>query len=180
MWYLDRVRLVEAKPAPVSITTLAPRRGQLEFRGAPTLLASDDQPRVSRNDGGGVLGELQTFGRFTRYGDVTELVRTPYDRMVVMRQGDVVSLRFEDVPDAPSGCETTLFLATNLLYKPRIVAGTKRPTELTENVAPIPRRHMGRYHAAAVRLDSLAYLEYVARWNTREYSRTPVDQRKVA
>jgi hypothetical protein len=173
MWYLDRVRLVEAEPAPVSITKIAAARAQLEFRGAPTMLASDDQPRVSRNDGRGVLGELQTFGRFTRYGDVTELVRTPDDRMVVMRQGDVVSLRFEDVPDAPPGSETTLFLATNLVYKPRIVAGAKAATELTENVAPLPRRGMGRYHAGSISHDSVAYLEYLARWNTREYSRTP-------
>jgi hypothetical protein len=180
MWYLDRVRLVEAEPARLSITHLTAQRAQLEFRGTPTLLAPSDHPRVSRNDGGGQLGELQTFGRFTRYGDVTELVSTPDNRMVVMRQGDVVSLRFEDVPDAPPGCETTLFLATNLLYKPRVVAGSKSPTELTESVAPIPRRHMGRYHAAAISYDSLEYLDYLARWNTREYSRAPAQYRKVA
>jgi hypothetical protein len=172
MWYLDRVRLVEARPAALEIHKIDAAQAQLEFRGAPTLLGlAEDQPRFSRNDGGGELGELQTYGRFTRYGDVTELVRTPDDRMVVMRQGDVVTLRFEGIPETPAGCETSLFLATNLVYKPRIVAGTNVPTELSENVNPMPRRHMGRYEADAVALDSFEYRQYLARWNTREYVR---------
>lgn len=39
-------------------------------------------------------------GRFTRYGDVTELVRDADDRQVVMASGDEMTLRFA-VPDTP-------------------------------------------------------------------------------
>jgi hypothetical protein len=182
MWYLDRVRVVETTPAPLSTSDVRARHAQLEFRGAPTLLEPDDRPRHSRNDGGGDLGDggPKTYGQFTRYGDVTPLVRAPDDRMVVMRQGDVVSLRFEHVPEAPPGFETTLFLHTNLVYKPRIVPGADRPTELTENVAPMPRRRMGRYDAHAATHDHAEYLEYLARWNTREYTPVPERYRSVA
>jgi hypothetical protein len=172
MWYLDRVRLVESTPAPLSKSHVGVSQATLEFRGAPTLLAPEhpDRPRLSHNDGGGQLGAgPETYGRFTRYGDVTALVKTADDRLVVMRQGDVVSLRFENVPAAPPGFETSLFLRTNLVYKPRIAAGASGPTALTENVEPMPCRQMGRYTADATPRDDAEYVEYLARWNTREY-----------
>jgi hypothetical protein len=173
MWYLDRVRLVESTPAPLSKSHVAVSHAQLEFRGAPTLLVPEhvDRPRLSRNDGGGEWGAgPETYGRFTRYGDVTALVKSADDRVVVMRQGDVVSLRFENVPAAPPGFETSLFLRTNLVYKPRIAAGASEPTALTENVEPMPCRQMGRYTADAATRDDAEYVEYLARWNTREYA----------
>jgi hypothetical protein len=183
MWYLDRVRLVESTPAPLSKSYVAVAHAQLEFRGAPTLLTPehDDRPRLSRNDGGGELGTgPETYGRFTRYGDVTTLVKSADDRVVVMRQGDVVSLRFENVPVAPPGFETSLFLRTNLVYKPRIAAGATAPTALTQNVEPMPCRQMGRYTVDAAGRDDAEYLEYLARWNTREYVREAALDRSAA
>jgi hypothetical protein len=183
MWYLDRVRLVEATPAPLSKSHVAVDDAQLEFRGAPTMLTPEhpDRPRLSRNDGKGELGAgPETYGRFTRYGDVTALIKSADDRVVVMRQGDVVSLRFEHVPAAPPGFETTLFLRTNLVYKPRIAAGATEPTELTENVGPMPSRQMGRYSADAAMRDDAVYVEYLARWNTREYAAEAARDRSAA
>lgn len=170
MWYLDRARLVEATPAPVSVAKLAPRRAQLDFRGPPTLLAPDDHPRLSLNDGGGQREhEPQTHGRFTRYGDVTALVRAPDERLVVMREGDCVSLRFEHLPVSPPGLETTVFLHTNLVHKLRVVPGADGPTPLTETVEPLPRRRMGRYDQHAVAHAHPEHQRYLARWNTREH-----------
>lgn len=169
MWFLDRVRLVEASPAPLAQTRVALTHAELGFRGAPTLLDGRlDRPRLSRNDGGGrIAGE--TFGAFTRHGEVTSLLRSPDDRVVVMRQGDVVSLRFDGLPDSPPGLETTLFLRTNLVYKPRVVVGSGGANELSEQVEPMPHRSMGRYgRDAGARSDSL-YLDYLARWNTRRH-----------
>jgi hypothetical protein len=182
MWYLDRLRLVESPPAPLSRSHVAVSRAQLEYRGAPTLLTPehDDRPRLSRNDGRGELGDPETYGRFTRYGDVTALVKSADDRVVVMRQGDVVSLFFENVPMAPPGFETSVFLRTNLVYKPRIAAGATAPTALTENVAPMPCRQMQRYNESAVARDDAEYLEYMARWNTREYSPARLDRSAAA
>jgi hypothetical protein len=172
MWYLDRVRLVEATPAPLSRSHVLISEARLEFRGLPTLLSPehDDRPRLSRNDGGGEWGSgPETYGRFTRYGDVTSLVKTADDRVVVMRQGDVVTLRFEHVPEPPPGYETSLFLRTNLVYKRRITPGATAPTPFTENVEPMPCRQMERYTVDAPTRSDAEYLQYLAQWNTREY-----------
>lgn len=81
MWFLDRVRLVEATPAPIAQTRIALAHAELSFRGAPTLLGGrDDRPRLSLNDGGGRLGG-DTYGAFTRYGEITPLLRSPDDRV---------------------------------------------------------------------------------------------------
>lgn len=169
MWFLDRVRLVEATPAPIAQTRVPIARAELAYRGAPTLLdARDDRPRLSHNDGRGQLGG-ETYGAFTRYGEVTPLLRSPDDRVVVMRQGDVVELRFEAVPASPPGLVTTLLLRTNLVYKPRVVVGAGGPTLLSERVEPMPHRGMGRYGSDARERRDSVYLEYLARWNTRRY-----------
>lgn len=171
VWFLDRVRLVEATPAPLSVSQVIISHAELSFRGAPTLLWPEqhDRPRLSRNDGGGKLGP-GTYGAFTRHGDVTPLLRDADDRVVVMRQGDVVSLRFDHVPAPPPGFETTLFLRTNLVYKPRIAAGAAGPTKLTAHVGPMPRHHMGRYELGVEEREDAVYREYLARWNTRRVS----------
>lgn len=172
VWCLDRVRLVEAAPAPVELVRVGLSRADLDYRGAPTLLdPRPDTPRVSRNDGGGELATAEgpgTYGRFTRYGEVTPLLESSNDQLVVMRQGDLVTLHFEDIPATPEGLETSLFLGASLVFKPRVVVGRKHPTELTQWVEPMPRHGLGRYELGATMERDRAYLDYLARWNTRE------------
>lgn len=175
MWYLDRVRLTEAGPVPTTQTHVAASEATLSFRGAPTMLqpALKDRPRWSLNDGGGELQDDQhTFGRFTRYGEVHKLLRRVNDRAVVMRQGDVVSLRFGDVPEARDGMTTSLFLRTNLVYKPRVPVGASSATKLTDRVAPMPYRGMGQYDASQEGPSDPDFKRYVARWNTRIHRRS--------
>jgi hypothetical protein len=174
MWYLDRVRLTEEPPAPTNRIEQLATRATLAFQGAPTLVdpAAIDRPRECRNDGNGpLLPEQRTFGRFTRYGDVAPLLAEADDRVVVMRRGDAVGLRFEDVPEPPRGWVQTLFLRTTLLYKPRVPAGAKDSSVLTDESGPLPYRGMGRYQAGSSERDDLVHRRYVAEWNTREYRR---------
>jgi len=174
MWYLDRVRLTEEAPAPVSRVERRATRATLAFRGAPTLVDPEatDRPRECLDDGKGpLLAEQRTFGRFTRYGDVAPLLAEPDDRLVVMRRGDAVGLDFEDVPEPPRGWSQTLFLRTTLLYKPRVPAGAERSSALTEEVEPLPYRGMGRYEAGSGERDDAVHRRYVAEWNTREHRR---------
>jgi len=51
-------------------------------------------------------------GRFTRYGDVTQLLRTADDNLVVFNQGDEVALAFnsEGLPAPPEGWNRTYFV----------------------------------------------------------------------
>ena len=164
LWCLDRARLVEATSAPLSTTTIAIERAQLELLGPPILDAADRE-RLAR----GPAREPRTFGRFTRLGDVTALVRAPDERLVVMREGDAVSLRFANVPPPPPEFETTLFVMVDLVFKLRVTPGADGPTDLSERVDPLPRRHMGRYDAHAPTHDHPEFHRYLARANTREH-----------
>ena len=77
IWYLDRVRFGDAPDAPVHVTTVLPSHAELSFLGAPSYedRGNPTHPMWNVPDGGGLLDPASaTFGRFTRYGDVRELV----------------------------------------------------------------------------------------------------------
>ena len=152
MWCLDRLRLVETTPAPLSITKLGVRGAELRAPEPPS-----PGPR--------------TYGRFTRCGEVTPLLRGPDEHMVVMRQGDALELEFGPLPAPPPGLESSWFLGAQLVYKARVVPGADGPCVLTEQVAPMPRRYMGRYDQDAVAHTHGEFVDYLARWNTREHIR---------
>lgn len=150
MWCLERLRLIETIPAPVSSASLGLRRAQL--RASPEAGVT---PR--------------TRGCFTRCGEITPLLREPDEHMIVMRQGDVLELEFGRVPASPPGLETSLFLGAQLAYKPRVVPGADGPHALTEQVDPIPRRYMGPYELHAETHTHPEFQAYLTRWNTREH-----------
>jgi hypothetical protein len=176
MWYIDRVRLTEEAPAPVEVIDLPAKSADLSFSGAPTLLAGADgsHPRLSRPDGGGALrAEEATWGAFTRYGDVRALLGSADDMFAIMRRGDVVDLRFEGIPRAPAGKAQTLFLRTELLFKPRTEVGKTEVTEISGSVWPLPFHGMSRYPLVAGEHypTDEAHRRYLEEYNTREYQR---------
>jgi hypothetical protein len=57
-------------------------------------------------------------GNFTRYGDVTELLQSPDNQYVIMRQGDQIHLLFPDsLPHVPRGMERDYFLFVSVWFK---------------------------------------------------------------
>ncbi|MFO0762030.1 MAG: hypothetical protein U0359_36660, partial [Byssovorax sp.] len=178
MWYLDRVRLTEEASAPVRTTELKPTSAMLSFAGAPQLLAaSPDRPMFSLPNGLGQLGLLgdkeYTYGLFTRYGDVKTLLGGVDDNLVVMRKGDAIDLAFDHVPAVKAGRAQTLFLRTELLFKPTVCVDCDSPTEISNQVLPLPFHGMSRYpYTGDERFPSDAAHEAVLRaYNTREYKR---------
>lgn len=174
MWYVDRVRLSLGTPSEVEVQTLEASRAELRFCGVPTAIDAADHahPRWNVDDGGGELSaETCTFGRFTKYGDVAELLRQADDMMVVMRRGDGLELRFDGIAPAKAGTTRSLWLRTELVYKPRVLPGQAEANSFTDHVLPLPHRGMGHYAEGAAMRDDLAYRAYLARWNTREYRR---------
>jgi hypothetical protein len=147
-------------------------RWELHFAGAPSGLDPVDrsQPRWNTPDGrGALLDEQCTFGAFTAYGDVAPLLQRADDCVVVMRRGDAIALEFAGIGEAAHGFRQTLWLDTELVYKPRVVPGSNRDSALSRNVGPLPHRGMGRYCEDAPQRQDLAYLGYQRRWNTRVY-----------
>ena len=174
MWYVDRVRLTEDAPRPIAIHELPLSSALLSFMGPPTQLDSKDHghPRIALDDGRGpLLPEQRTWGAFTRYGDVRDLLRAPDDRMVIMRRGDGVTMHFQGIPAAAHGLEQTVFLETDLLFKPRRWIEDSAPSTLTENVEPLPYHGMGKYPPPAPFPDDDAHRSYVKDDLTRVYEK---------
>jgi hypothetical protein len=172
MWYLDRVRLTEEAPIVPAVDTLAARSADLQFVGAPSVEDEGNHAHalLSVDDGKGTLrSEQRTWGRFTRYGDVRELLGSGDDRMVVMRRGDGVELRFEGVRAPRAGALVTVMLETDLVFKPRTWLGEKRGTVVSERVEPMPYHGMSHYPPAKPFPDDEAHRAYMREWQTRSY-----------
>jgi hypothetical protein len=117
--YWDRIRLGYGKPfllpdpktnrrddpsaASLEMQWLTLQEGILHYRGFSRELPRDrhqphwyDYQTVSTEPAWPPLG-----GRFTKYGDVKELMQNDDDRLVVMGSGDEMVLRFQ-IPEAPT------------------------------------------------------------------------------
>ncbi|MEZ6121719.1 MAG: FG-GAP-like repeat-containing protein [Planctomycetaceae bacterium] len=109
------------------------------------------------------------LGRFTRYGEASELLTGHDDRMVVMGPGDELSVQF-DVPSTavPGGWKRD-FVLMNVGYD----KDADLNTIYGQSSEPFPFRSMSRYPFAADESppDLPEYQEYLDTWQTREYRR---------
>jgi Tfp pilus assembly protein PilF len=142
--YWDRIAVAdldEVEPRPVA---LAARQAELRWRGFSAEVSPDgrepygyDYARASA-DGPWKLMP----GRYTREGDVRELVEAVDDRFVISRPGDEISLSFDAsaLPPLAAGMRRTF-----LLY----ASGYSKEMDLhsasPDAVAPIPFRAMPHY-----------------------------------
>jgi hypothetical protein len=174
MWFLDRVRLTEEAPAPMRIAELRPARGLLAFHGAPTRhdAANHAHPLRVVDDGRGHIPEsVQTWGRFTRYGDVSELLAAADDRLVVMRRGDGVVLEFDGIHPPGAEEDLTLLLDVELLYKPRTWIEDGLTAPVLQTAEPLPFHAMLRYPPSRPQPEDDARTAYLRTWQTRLYER---------
>jgi hypothetical protein len=110
-------------------------------------------------------------GRYTREGDVRELLGAVDDAFVVSRPGDALALSFDStaLPALPAGWTRT-FLLHSVGYSKEM-----DPHSASPDVAwPLPFRTMTRYpYSAPERYpDTPAHRAYLERWNTRVVGRT--------
>ncbi len=172
MWYVDRVRLTEDALGAITVHEIPIATAALSFTGAPSEPGFGDHthPRIAIDDGKGeLLPEQRTWGSFTRYGDVKDLLGASDDRMVVMRRGDGVELRFDGIAKAAAGKELTVFMMTDLLFKPRKWLTAATGTPLTQNVEPLPYHGMGHYPPAKPFPQDAAHQAWQSQYETRVY-----------
>jgi hypothetical protein len=109
------------------------------------------------------------LGRFTRYGDVLELLTARDDRLVVMSAGDEATLRFAGIDAPPPGWKRDF-----LLYSVGWDKDANLQTVLGQSSEPLPFAAMSSYpwppdeptpETAAA--SSAAYLEYLQKYQTR-------------
>jgi hypothetical protein len=154
---------VEVRRLPLALQSAA-----LQYRGFsapeafhPTAPQTYDHERVTKK-----LIWPPMRGRFTRYGDVTELLTTADDQMAVLGAGDAITVRFA-VPDQdpPKGWKRDFILHS---------VGYDKDADLNtiygQTVEPLPFRGMSQYPYGPEEAypDSEGYRDYLRRYQTRE------------
>jgi hypothetical protein len=104
-------------------------------------------------------------GHFTRFGDVTELLREPDDRLAVIGAGDEITLRFRIPADEPQPG----FARDFLLYNVGWDKDANLCTVCGESVEPLPFGSMRNYPPSTADLPprSVEYRKYLREYHTR-------------
>ena len=168
--YWDQI-LFDTSPAPSSpmqLTRLDAASADLRWRGFSAQVSPDgrapylyDYARVA------AASPWKVFtGRYTREGDVRELVQTADDMYVISRPGDELSLSFDAgaLAPLPRGWTRTFLLYADG-YSKEMDINSASP----EQVAPLPFRRMKEYPYKwpEVYPQTPAHLDYLERYNTR-------------
>jgi tetratricopeptide (TPR) repeat protein len=154
--------------APVQINRLDPARADLRWRGFSAEVTPDgrepfgyDYRRVSFTSPWKVM-----TGRYTREGDVRELLLRSDDMFVVSRPGDEISLSFDAkaLPPLPAGWTRTFLLYADGFSKEMDI-NSASPDQL----APLPFHGMSRYPYPATEHYPLTdeRRRYLEKYNTR-------------
>ena len=154
--------------APRVVAQLLPARAELRFRGfsrlvrrAPNAPHAYDYARTSSES-----PWLPFPGRYTRYGDVRELLAAPDDRLAILAAGDEILLAFDarELPPPVPGFRRTLFLESHGWDK-----DADRNTGEGMQMEPLPFRAMRAYpYAPGERYpDDDVHRAYVREWLTR-------------
>ncbi|WP_205855245.1 CRTAC1 family protein [Pirellula sp. SH-Sr6A] len=149
-------------------TPLPLRSAELHYRGFSALL-----PQPGNAPKRYAYEEVSTesiwppmLGRFTRYGEVSELVRDPDDLQVVMGAGDEMTVRF----NAPTGDLPEGWVRDFILYN----VGWDKDADLNtlhgQSVEPLPFRAMERYPYSPEQSypDTPRHREFLEKYQTRQ------------
>ncbi len=159
----------EIEDAAVTRTVLSPATADLHYRGFSALYRPSpfsphlfDYDRVSTES-----KWLDLAGRYTRYGDVTPLVRETEDQYVIMNAGDELSVAFDarQAPDVPAGWTRRFILFTDGWVK-----DGDFNTAFGQTVEPLPFHEMSAYPYPPDEAfpESKAHMQYRDIYNTRE------------
>ncbi len=167
--YLDQI-LVDTSDgkSPVQTARLDPARADLHWRGFSAEVTPDgrepfgyDYRRVSFTSPWKVM-----TGRYTREGDVRELLLKSDDLFVVSRPGDEISLSFDAtaLPPLPAGWTRTFLLYADG-YSKEMDINSASPDQL----APLPFHGMSRYPYPSTEHYPLTdeRRRYIEKYNTR-------------
>ncbi len=168
--YWDEIFISEQTGAPdVRMTDVNVASAEVRFRGfsTPTIHPQRKQPETFEY--GRLTGSAPwnpTPGRYTRYGDVRELLSGIDDRMVIMGAGDEIALSFEalSLPQLPTGWTRDFLLLVDGWAK-----DGDANTAFSQTVEPLPFHGMTRYPYPANENypGDAAHADYRRRYNTR-------------
>lgn len=165
--YWDAAFVTADEPATAVIThECHVASADLHYRGVSARI-EHPQHGPERYDYGRVVKESfwpPMQGRFTRYGDVADLVREADDLQVVMSSGDEMTLRFDAPPEPPEGW-TRSFVLHNVGYD----KDADLNTVYGQTAEPLPFLEMKSYPYEPGQSfpDSPAHRRYLDEYQTR-------------
>lgn len=167
--YWDRIRVDNSpEDVPYKLTEVPLAGADLHFRGYPRVVEGNP-----KNDLSYVYEEVSAtgpysrqIGNYTRYGDVTDLVRKTDDKYVIFGSGDEVAVDFDSthLPDIPDGWTRDYFFYADGFAKDMDFYAAHGDT-----VAPLPFHTSVPYpypNGIAYPEDP-AHLKYMLDYNTR-------------
>jgi hypothetical protein len=144
--YWDEIFLIDDARAPQTrLTPLNAETGDLHFRGFSRAVVDPARRQPERflySDVRPISNWNPTPGFYTRYGDVTPLLQSADDRMVVMGSGDEVTIEYRatSLPALPSGWTRDFLLKVDGWAK-----DADANTAFSDNVLPLPFHAMSSY-----------------------------------
>ena len=166
--YWDNILIDRSQPSDdFKLNPIPLAKANLEYHGYP--LQIEDQPpgnvkykyeQVSRTG-----PYARQAGEYTRYGDVTPLLQSFDDKLVVFGSGEEVALEFDPgkLPPLPKGWTRDYFFMANGYEKDMDFYAADGST-----VEPLPFRRMGTYPYAGKAFPSdEEHLKYMLEYNTR-------------
>jgi Tfp pilus assembly protein PilF len=168
--YWDEIFLSENTEKPEAVLTpLDGARADLHFRGfsKPVIHPERKQPENFLYDQVSLVSSWNpTPGRYTRYGDVAELLSGVDDRLVIMGSGDELNLRFDlaRLPAVKPGWKRDFLLLVDGWAK-----DADANTAFAKSVEPLPFHGMSAYpysNAEQFPGDE-AHREYQQKYNVR-------------
>ena len=168
--YWDQILYSTSPSEAVERQSLATELAKLRWRGFSAEVSPDgrepfgyDYARVSLTSPWKLMP-----GRYTREGDVRELLAAADDRFVVSRPGDEIALSFAALPPPRPGWTRTFLLHADGFSKEM-----DRNSASPDVAAPLPYHGMTTYpYDPAARPMTAADRAYVDRYNTRVVART--------
>lgn len=160
--YWDQIYLAPRVQASwMRVTSLEPVAANLAYRGFTQEVHPDGKPPVAYDDSKSEAVSVNKWkGNLTRFGDVTDLLKSFDDRSVIGGPGDEVTVEFdaEKLPSVPGGWTRSFVLRTAGYCK-----GAAPTTETRAEVGPLPFRAMKNYPAFGV----APPVTDAAKWHTR-------------
>jgi tetratricopeptide (TPR) repeat protein len=169
--YWDQIQVGRPRQASPRLSRIDPVVADLGWRGFSAEKTSEGQPLTyDYHDVSAVSPWKVPVGRYTREGDVRELLRARDDLFVVSKPGDQIALSFDvaSLPALPSGwTRTLLFYAYG--YSKEMNIRSASP----DTVGPLPFFGMSGYPYGPAEQypQDKARRQYEARFNTRVVKR---------
>ncbi|MDO8679307.1 MAG: FG-GAP-like repeat-containing protein [Acidobacteriota bacterium] len=168
--YWDRIAVARLASSPEPASSVGVLAARLHERGFSLPLKPDgkepetyDYSRVTARSPWKTMA-----GRFTRAGDVAQLLAGADDMFVISKPGDEITLSFDAATDAalPAGWTRTFLLMSDGFSKEMDINSAS-----PDRVEPLPFHAMTRYPPPAEQRypDSAAHRDYRERYNSRAW-----------